>query len=139
MGRSLHDFLSGLPLGGAVRSKLTSAAAEAGWVALAAEVDDDLRWRRALSSRIQAELRLYLADNDPIRLAELAELIEALAELHAGGLPELAALRQSLTEEMGSYDGRRVLQECDELIAEPENSDSAGGSRPALSLPPLPS
>lgn len=74
---------------------------------------DDAAFARALRSRMQDELRGYLSRPTLESLAELAELIEALAGAGHGEEPaSLEQTRAQLTAREGDYRARLVLLSC---------------------------
>jgi predicted house-cleaning noncanonical NTP pyrophosphatase (MazG superfamily) len=75
---------------------------------------DDTGFTRALRSRLQEEIRSYMTRPSLETLAELAELVEALAEVaHSDDERSLLQVRQQLQSRDGSYQLKQVMTLCE--------------------------
>ena len=63
-----------------------------------------------LRRKLQEEMNEFLVENDPMELADLYEVMDALAEL-LGGKEKIKKLQQEKRAKNGSFDERVYLQE----------------------------
>lgn len=74
------------------------------------QVLDETGFARALRSRLPEELRAYINRPTLDGLAEIAELVESLAQVgHGDDGRTLDEARRQLRERSGSYEGRQVM------------------------------
>ncbi len=72
-------------------------------------------YRNALCQKLQEELNEFLAENDPMELADLYEVADALAQL-LGGKAKIEELQQEKREKSGAFCKRIYLEEVHERI-----------------------
>ncbi len=79
---------------------------------------DEAAYQRELRSKLQEELQEYLdAETDKDSVEELADLIEviyALAKIHGASAEALEAVRQQKSEARGGFEKRIFLDQVDE-------------------------
>ncbi|GAA1548983.1 nucleoside triphosphate pyrophosphohydrolase [Actinomadura kijaniata] len=63
-----------------------------------------------LRAKLHEEVAEYTAENDPAELADILEVLHALAALHDLTPEELEALRAAKASERGGFQARVVLQ-----------------------------
>ncbi len=74
----------------------------------------DEEYIKRLDQKLQEELDEYLADGSLEELADLVEVIRAVAEARSGSWDDIEALRVAKREQRGGFESRILLMDVDE-------------------------
>lgn len=117
-GRSPHPIRRGGPAEKLVRDRIPELIEEAGGRP-AVRTADQSEHRAFLKAKLYEEAGEYAASGDPEELADLLEVVRALARTHALDPAELDRIRAAKAVERGGFDKRLVLLSPDQPSAEP--------------------
>lgn len=74
-------------------------------------VADDAEYSAALRAKLQEEVAEFLADNTVEELADIVEVIRAIAAHEFGGWYRIETLREKKEEERGGFSERIIVDE----------------------------
>jgi len=92
-----------------VRDKIPQIIQENGKSCIA-HVADDKEFRHCLRAKLQEEVDEFLQDNNPEELADILEVLHAIAQSEYDGYCHIEKVRLAKKEEKGSFDQRIVLE-----------------------------
>ena len=71
---------------------------------------DEKEFKKLLVDKLQEETKEYVENNNPEELADIIEVIKALAEQHNIRIDQLELTRKKKAEERGAFTKRIVLE-----------------------------
>lgn len=101
-----------------IRDRIPEIIDEAGRQCTVRRLEED-EFRIALHHKLQEELDEYLAQGEPVELADLLEVIYALLEQHGMTPAQLEQLRQEKAAARGAFRERIWLESVEELTLPP--------------------
>ena len=78
------------------------------------KVLDDEKYTTALNAKLKEEVREYLMSNDIEELADIVEVIEALAENQGSSFKEVMEIKQNKQNKNGAFKNRVFLISVDD-------------------------
>jgi predicted house-cleaning noncanonical NTP pyrophosphatase (MazG superfamily) len=73
-------------------------------------IADDAEYKKALREKLQEELNEFLQDNNVEELADIVEVIHALADYEFGGFQEVEKARQKKVAERGGFYKKIIIE-----------------------------
>lgn len=73
-------------------------------------VADETEYRQRLRDKLQEEVTEYLTDTTVEELADIMEVVYALAQLHDISVDQLEAVRKKKAQERGAFEKRLIIQ-----------------------------
>ncbi len=73
-------------------------------------VADEAEYRRRLREKLQEEVNEYIEDNTTEELADIIEVIYALAQNDGISLDQLEAVRKKKAQERGAFQKRLIIE-----------------------------
>ena len=77
------------------------------------KVLDDKKYTSALNKKLKEEVREYLMSNDIEELADIVEVVEALAENQGSSIKEVMEIKQNKQNKNGAFKNRVFLISVD--------------------------
>lgn len=103
-----------------VRDRIPDLIRASGQVPVTSVARSDLEYARRLDEKLREEVREYLYSGDLAELADISEVVRAIARARGSSPDEVERMRVAKREERGGFDGRVVWLGNTHVAEEPE-------------------